>query len=833
MNYGFITGNSNVFPVYACSEVPTTDITASLSLTTSSMTVSKNGTVQLYGRTAVSLDETTSSVTVGNEQCTRLEVCSQICQTCSRTIHCPVGFSCIYSAPSTGNCFLNCGSIYDNSCPCNTVCQPLYQPNGVLNFCAATSITSGGLCSGVSPFNLQCSLPKRNTTAASVSLAIESGGNVSVAMFAPSVPIDTSCQSAAECIDQDLCTVDSCVNGLCHYDLLPGCSTISPAYKTSHRPIKQLIVSLPNSASSQSAWQSWLRATGNQSAAQYYDNSPQEILSSIGFQFSYFGNAVSTLAINPNGVLAFPPFFPCSSLIGAPRCLTYSTMANALSLWASDWDPSQSTASKIYYHLGQAGNSAKNFSILYSQFRKQGSSAGSSSFGASINDDGSILLRYISIASSCDYMDTFGTWSSKASEKTDAYLNLNNYNLSFSSIGNATDIALCTFNALVCAPNACVSTGDSLYLAWKGINCNALPGVLAYNCNWAGGAATTAGSLVYDVQGRVSGLNCPVPALSFPNASLIPLDVSIVPSVGALSMVNAEKALLYAMTLANAELSSHNILVRYFLSGASSCGCSAIPSLGQLSCDTCNVCGGNGKSGVTDCNGDCFGSAYTLRNGTCVAGLTGSYPILIDDFPRVIPEDTSIYNLISLIILVAFFFMIFLVLCLCLRIIILGAPTRNDHEMVFLAYNFADTIGIRRLILTERHMREIGEFTYSAAHIEEQGQGAGETSNECSICLSDFVEGEVCRCLPAPCNHTFHKKCIDEWFEHQNSSCPLCKRSIYRILMNMPEPLAGEDPNTAPEIINRRALYHDDDNFRIDRIRVEHRPPTGGDRIGW
>ena len=47
---------------------------------------------------------------------------------------------------------------------------------------------------------------------------------------------------------------------------------------------------------------------------------------------------------------------------------------------------------------------------------------------------------------------------------------------------------------------------------------------------------------------------------------------------------------------------------------------------------------------------------------------------------------------------------------------------------------------------------------------------------ECSVCLSEVVEGEKVRVLPK-CNHMFHIDCIDMWF-HSHSTCPLCRTTL-------------------------------------------------------
>ncbi|KAI5076965.1 hypothetical protein GOP47_0009030 [Adiantum capillus-veneris] len=50
------------------------------------------------------------------------------------------------------------------------------------------------------------------------------------------------------------------------------------------------------------------------------------------------------------------------------------------------------------------------------------------------------------------------------------------------------------------------------------------------------------------------------------------------------------------------------------------------------------------------------------------------------------------------------------------------------------------------------------------------------SARECSICLSEFVDGEDVKLLPV-CSHCFHVKCIDMWlFSH--TTCPICRLGI-------------------------------------------------------
>jgi hypothetical protein len=58
-----------------------------------------------------------------------------------------------------------------------------------------------------------------------------------------------------------------------------------------------------------------------------------------------------------------------------------------------------------------------------------------------------------------------------------------------------------------------------------------------------------------------------------------------------------------------------------------------------------------------------------------------------------------------------------------------------------------------------------------------------EISDECSICLSNFVNSQVVM-KPSGCQHCFHDNCMMQWIEGGNANnrkCPLCRIEIQEI----------------------------------------------------
>jgi hypothetical protein len=84
-------------------------------------------------------------------------------------------------------------------------------------------------------------------------------------------------------------------------------------------------------------------------------------------------------------------------------------------------------------------------------------------------------------------------------------------------------------------------------------------------------------------------------------------------------------------------------------------------------------------------------------------------------------------------------------------------------------------------VVKEAHLLKIGEFVY--CQTDHKHEDTERSVTDCPICLISFLPDDKCRKLPNPCCHIFHKACIDQWFS-QSIDCPLCKRSVIRLLLD-------------------------------------------------
>ncbi|KAF3322748.1 RING-H2 finger protein ATL3F [Carex littledalei] len=54
--------------------------------------------------------------------------------------------------------------------------------------------------------------------------------------------------------------------------------------------------------------------------------------------------------------------------------------------------------------------------------------------------------------------------------------------------------------------------------------------------------------------------------------------------------------------------------------------------------------------------------------------------------------------------------------------------------------------------------------------------GTEGEKEECAVCITEFVNGQIGRVLPV-CGHKFHIECLDTWFQ-KHSTCPICRTDV-------------------------------------------------------
>lgn len=82
----------------------------------------------------------------------------------------------------------------------------------------------------------------------------------------------------------------------------------------------------------------------------------------------------------------------------------------------------------------------------------------------------------------------------------------------------------------------------------------------------------------------------------------------------------------------------------------------------------------------------------------------------------------------------------------------------------------------RRVISTTQYLNLIEEANPAISYTNGDRGSTRQTSGECTVCLSEFVEGEIVRKLK--CKHMFHRDCLDEWLQQYLATCPLCRTKV-------------------------------------------------------
>ncbi|KAL1493408.1 hypothetical protein ABEB36_011468 [Hypothenemus hampei] len=82
--------------------------------------------------------------------------------------------------------------------------------------------------------------------------------------------------------------------------------------------------------------------------------------------------------------------------------------------------------------------------------------------------------------------------------------------------------------------------------------------------------------------------------------------------------------------------------------------------------------------------------------------------------------------------------------------------------------------------LTEEDQVKIAKRMGLIQHLPTGKYDGCKKIRECVICMGEFMVGDPLRYLP--CMHTYHMKCIDEWFM-RSLTCPSCLEPVDAALL--------------------------------------------------
>ena len=147
-------------------------------------------------------------------------------------------------------------------------------------------------------------------------------------------------------------------------------------------------------------------------------------------------------------------------------------------------------------------------------------------------------------------------------------------------------------------------------------------------------------------------------------------------------------------------------------------------------------------------------------------------------------EPSQQSNTSILTVLIVIIFLVLIIIVLFMKVVCDGEFRHHRRYRISRVVHDLDV-----LKLESKHLLQIGEYVYDPVQHQSllHSHEPEDDSYKCTICLNSFIKGDICRTMPEPCQHTFHKTCIDEWFL-RSSRCPLCKRSIFLILEGDDQP---------------------------------------------
>ncbi|KAF8693526.1 hypothetical protein HU200_038928 [Digitaria exilis] len=139
------------------------------------------------------------------------------------------------------------------------------------------------------------------------------------------------------------------------------------------------------------------------------------------------------------------------------------------------------------------------------------------------------------------------------------------------------------------------------------------------------------------------------------------------------------------------------------------------------------------------------------------------------------------------------------------------------------------------------HIRTVGlddaaiESIALTRHHRGGGAVLGADSDDCTVCLGEFHDGELLRILPN-CAHAFHAQCIDTWLR-AHVTCPLCRATVVMdpttaalAADEQPDPTphaAGDDAEQIQNIVSpehEQPVQHADEQHQQQQLaQIEQR----------
>lgn len=102
-------------------------------------------------------------------------------------------------------------------------------------------------------------------------------------------------------------------------------------------------------------------------------------------------------------------------------------------------------------------------------------------------------------------------------------------------------------------------------------------------------------------------------------------------------------------------------------------------------------------------------------------------------------------------------------------------PHRVRHQQVYNEQYIRDatsTAATQRQQETAKKAQELYELLLS---FPTQTHQISEADCECAICLAHFRAGDRLKRLTCPGSHSFHSRCLRQWFETGKTNCPTCR----------------------------------------------------------